>query len=92
MVDYKKRKTFKNNRSDAERARKYRRVKNIITKAREQIEQESQMEHEDIQLNIQNKKKTRDLLRSWANLHGITTRAINDLLKILILAGIVKNE
>lgn len=31
----------------------------------------------------------RQLLRSWSNCHGITTRAINDLLKILKRTGIV---
>lgn len=33
-----------------------------------------------------------DLIRSWVNVHGITTRAVNDLLRILRLAGLIFSE
>lgn len=72
------------------RLRKHRKFAQIIRKAGKQFEQEYDGESifdEDIDQNIRKEINTRDLLRSWANCHGITTRAINDLLKILILAG-----
>lgn len=36
---------------------------------------------------IATNKSTRELLRSWVNYHGVTMRAVNDLMKILKKAG-----
>lgn len=87
MARYKKRKGSKKVQSDAERARKYRAVKKTIQNAEREVESEySSDENNKMNLNIQ-KNSTKELLRNWAMCHGITARAINELLKILILAG-----
>lgn len=36
---------------------------------------------------INNNTPLNDLIRSWVNCHGITTRAVNDLLRIMKSAG-----
>lgn len=88
MVRYKRRFVGK------QRIRRYRQIRKIIDIKRRKIEQEfderEEWPHEGLQEEpeIRKSNSTRELLRSWANCHGITTRAINDLLKILILAGI----
>lgn len=42
---------------------------------------------EDESFPIQSQKTTRELLKSWVNIHGVTMRSVNDLLKILNKAG-----
>lgn len=74
------------------RVRRHRKIGKIIDDSRKQVEQDPyQDDTESVfgESNIRKDIDTRELLRSWANCHGITTRAINDLLKILILAGII---
>lgn len=84
MVRYKK-KIYKKRMSNKFRAQRHRRIQKLIKDKREEVE------HQDFEdysgENIRKGRTTRELLRSWAYCHGITARAINDLLKILILAG-----
>lgn len=65
-------------------------VESIIAQRYREVEE--QIEEEDLILEpqISNGKTLRELLRTWTNCHGITTRAVNDLLRILIISGIVK--
>lgn len=60
-------------------------IQAIINQRYKEIEEETS--HEDCEEKI-NKKPLSELLRSWANCHGVTTRAVNDLLRILITSGI----
>lgn len=74
------------NKNRVQRFRARRRILNETVEEREILHQS-----QDINLSVaeefENKKNTRDLLRSWVNCHSITTRAVNDLLKILRNAG-----
>lgn len=73
------------------RVRQHRLIQNLIKKKREEVEeQEFATYYENVNSsgsNIRKEKTIREHLRSWANTHAISARAINDLLKILILAG-----
>lgn len=62
------------------------RQKNQILNHYNQPEPSENHEYEEIP-EIANNTSTRDLLTSWVNFHGVTMRAVNDLLKILKKAG-----
>lgn len=89
MVSYKilKKRAFLNRK----RVRQHRQIKKILVQRYRDVENEAEIgsdEHlSENESNIRDGITTRERLRSWANCHGITTRAINDLLKILLLAG-----
>lgn len=63
---------------------------NAIADAESEIAQSEQSECIDpsINDNFNSDHTIRELIRAWVNCHGVTTRAVNDLLKILVSAGI----
>lgn len=76
------------------RVNRFRNKKKILAKALKNIETLSG-ETENLEDNnifipdgFESDEPLRDLLRSWVNCHGITTRAVNDLLKILKASGL----
>lgn len=77
----------RNKKSNVFGLRKHRKFKQIIQLAHKQIEDECDDESIFSEPNIRKEINVRDQLHSWANCHRITSRAINDLLKILIMAG-----
>lgn len=63
-------------------------VDSIITQRYNEIQEETENEEFKCDAQINDEKPVKELLRSWASCHGITTRAVNDLLRILITAGL----
>lgn len=90
----KKKQTRKKIRVNAKnRMKTWRAVQSLIKQRRKAVEEEFNENYFDesieIPMDIADDISLRQLLRSWSNCHGITTRAINDLLKILKRTGIV---
>lgn len=79
------------NRNRVKRFRNRERIWNNVAKYVNQTQQPTNTtntEQSDESIpDIQNEKSTKDLLRAWIDYHGITMRAVNDLLKILNGAG-----
>lgn len=80
------------------RYRRNRQVKRLINQRRCAVLQEMQSRHIDhvlsppeLTTNINNCVTLKESIRSWVNVHGISTRAVNDLLKIMSTAGTKKN-
>lgn len=76
------------------RVRRHRKINKSIAERRKEIENELRdRNYFDRSLEsvfeINQIKPLKQSLRSWVNCHGITTRAVNDLLKILIKSGIM---
>lgn len=73
------------------RAIRFRAKKKMLRQAEEKVLQESIFDSEistfSMPEDFQSDRNIRDLLRAWVNCHGITTRAVNNLLKILKNAG-----
>lgn len=61
------------------------RYRNVQKQEREQ--QQKKEEDFDCEAKINRKTPLKELLRSWTNCHGISTKAVNDLLRILIASG-----
>lgn len=80
------------------RSRRYRRINSLLERRRADAEDEfnNQEFSEDVNISqetvigIDVQKPLADLLRTWINCHGITTRAVNDLLQIFKKSGIMK--
>lgn len=78
-------------RSVNSRVHRYRRINNILAKRRSEANDTQFSEDIDTSqessIPINTQKPLKDMLRSWINLHRITTRAVNDLLQILKKSG-----
>lgn len=92
----KKKQKVKKIRVDAKnRMKTWRAVQSLIEQRRRAVEEEFNENYFDESIEIPTDIAIADdislkqLLRSWVNCHGITTRAVNDLLKILKRTGIV---
>lgn len=101
MVRYRKKKyNSRNNLTNQDRVNAYRYRKRILkdalsnaTSERETTQyEENESTYPSISDNFDSNRTVRELLRSWVNCHGITTIAVNDLLKILIFEGIFKSQ
>lgn len=79
----------KQRNSNQTRNRRNRKIRRIIQQRRNDAMREIHLEDDDYTLApiINNETKLNHLIRSWVNCHGITTRAVGDLLQILNKAG-----
>lgn len=81
---------FRQKKSIKPRYRNQRQVKTILAQRLEAVQEEMENKKTFGEAKINKKKSLKELLRSWVNCHGITTRAVNDLLGILVAASKIK--
>ncbi|XP_055306815.1 uncharacterized protein LOC129571070 [Sitodiplosis mosellana] len=77
------------------RFRRYRKVNKLISQRRNEVLNEIQLEDDTqrvSQLNMfnMNEPKLNESIGSWVKSHGITTRAVNDLLRLMNKAGVAQ--
>lgn len=93
MAKHSKRVTKKNvahaKKSRRRRVREHRQVNRFIAGWRKSIETDGDNQIDDSLPQVNSETPLNQLLRSWVNCHGITTRAVNDLLKILRNSGAI---
>lgn len=97
MVRYRNKTNYsRNNLMNRDRVNAYRNRKRILRNVLNNTALEINFVNEECELptiadNFHTNKTIRELLRSWVNCHGVTTRAVNDLLKILLCAGVLNH-
>lgn len=97
MVRYRNKTNYsRNNLMNRDRVNAYRNRKRILRNVLNNTALEINFVNEECELptiadNFHTNKTIRELLRSWVNCHGVTTRAVNDLLKILLCAGVLSH-
>lgn len=82
----------KKKRPAKSRGKRYRGINSLLAKRRLEAEDNQYVSEDSQESNIavDVQKSVAEMLRSWINCHGITTRAVNDLLQILKKSGNIK--